>query len=200
MRSDEAAATLADIENVVAKVKQSRIYRTAALLIILWGFVDLARDLLIALKPGGSARAGSWSTSSGSPEPSPSCVIVHPPPAFCCAFFRPSPSSTPSAGSGLASSWTSGRERRRRSGRRCSCSANVWRACGSARPSRRPASVSPRSSSPDTSGRARLSTCGWRPSPASASSPAGCGCGGAEGWTPRTTSSTSRCVCASWRR
>jgi hypothetical protein len=51
IRSDEAAATLADIENVVAKVKQSRIYRTAALVIILWGFVDLARDLLIALEP-----------------------------------------------------------------------------------------------------------------------------------------------------
>jgi hypothetical protein len=51
IRCDEAAATLADIENVVAKVKQLRIYRTAALVIILWGFVDLARDLLIAVSP-----------------------------------------------------------------------------------------------------------------------------------------------------
>ncbi len=51
IRSDEAAATLADIESVVAKVKQSRIYRDAALVIILWGFVDLARDLMIALEP-----------------------------------------------------------------------------------------------------------------------------------------------------
>src|SRR5208337_3741832 len=51
IRSDEAAATLADIESVVAKVKQSRIYRDAALVIILWGFVDLARDLMIALDP-----------------------------------------------------------------------------------------------------------------------------------------------------
>ena len=49
--SDEAAATLADIESVVAKVKQSRIYRNAALVIILWGLVDLARDLMIALEP-----------------------------------------------------------------------------------------------------------------------------------------------------
>jgi hypothetical protein len=52
-RSDEAAAMLADIENIVAKVKQSRIYRNAALLIVLWGVVDLVRDLLIALWPQG---------------------------------------------------------------------------------------------------------------------------------------------------
>jgi hypothetical protein len=31
LRSDEAAAMLADVESVVAKVKQSRIYRNAAL-------------------------------------------------------------------------------------------------------------------------------------------------------------------------
>jgi hypothetical protein len=52
IRSDEAAAMLADVDSVVAKVKQSRIYRSAALIIILWGVVNLARDALIAIAPG----------------------------------------------------------------------------------------------------------------------------------------------------
>ena len=51
IRSDEAQAMLKDVESVVAKVKQSRIYRCAALIIILWGVVDLVRDLLIAVDP-----------------------------------------------------------------------------------------------------------------------------------------------------
>ncbi len=51
IRSDEAAAMLADVESVVAKVKQSRIYRNAALIIMLWGLVDLARYGLIAIWP-----------------------------------------------------------------------------------------------------------------------------------------------------
>ena len=49
--SDQAAAMLADVDSVVAKVKQSRIYRSAALIIILWGVVNLVRDGLIALAP-----------------------------------------------------------------------------------------------------------------------------------------------------
>jgi hypothetical protein len=49
--SDEAAAMLADVETVVAKVKQSRIYRDAALIMMLWGVVNLARDGLIAIGP-----------------------------------------------------------------------------------------------------------------------------------------------------
>jgi hypothetical protein len=51
IRSDEAASMLADVETVVARVRQSRIYRNAALIIILWGVVNLARDTLIALEP-----------------------------------------------------------------------------------------------------------------------------------------------------
>jgi hypothetical protein len=51
IQSDEAAAMLADVERVVSTVKQSRIYRNAALIIILWGVVDLVRDLLIAVEP-----------------------------------------------------------------------------------------------------------------------------------------------------
>ncbi len=51
IRSDEAAAMLADVESVVARVKQSRLYRNAGLIIMLWGVVDLVRDLLIALEP-----------------------------------------------------------------------------------------------------------------------------------------------------
>jgi hypothetical protein len=52
IRSDEAARMLADVDSVVAKVKQSRIYRSAALIIMLWGAINLARDGLIALAPG----------------------------------------------------------------------------------------------------------------------------------------------------
>jgi len=51
LRSDEAAKMLADVESVVAKVKQSRIYRSAALIIMLWGVVNLARYALIAIAP-----------------------------------------------------------------------------------------------------------------------------------------------------
>jgi hypothetical protein len=51
IRSEEAAAMLADVDSVVARVKQSRIYRNAALIIILWGVVDLVRDLLVAVGP-----------------------------------------------------------------------------------------------------------------------------------------------------
>jgi hypothetical protein len=51
IRSHEAAAMLADVESIVARVKQSRVYRNAALIIILWGGVDLLRDLLIAMWP-----------------------------------------------------------------------------------------------------------------------------------------------------
>jgi hypothetical protein len=51
IRSDEAAAMTADVDSVVAKVKQSRIYRSAALIMILWGVVNLARDALIAMVP-----------------------------------------------------------------------------------------------------------------------------------------------------
>jgi hypothetical protein len=51
IRSDQAAAMLADVDSVVGKVKQSRIYRSAALIIMLWGAVNLVRDALIAMAP-----------------------------------------------------------------------------------------------------------------------------------------------------
>lgn len=51
IRSDEAATMLADVDSVVAKVKQSRIYRNAALIIILWGVVNIVRDVLVAAAP-----------------------------------------------------------------------------------------------------------------------------------------------------
>ena len=37
IRSDEAAAMLADVGAVVANDTQSRLYRTSALIMILWG-------------------------------------------------------------------------------------------------------------------------------------------------------------------
>ena len=51
IQTEEAAAMLADVESVVARVKQSRIYRNAAFIIIFWGVVNLARNLLIAIGP-----------------------------------------------------------------------------------------------------------------------------------------------------
>jgi hypothetical protein len=51
IRSDEAARMLADVESVVAKLKQSQIYRNAALIIMLWGLVNILRDGLIAIAP-----------------------------------------------------------------------------------------------------------------------------------------------------
>ncbi len=50
--SDQAAAMLADVDDVVARVKQSRLYRNAARIIMLWGAVNIVRYGLIALAPG----------------------------------------------------------------------------------------------------------------------------------------------------
>ena len=65
IRSDEAAAMLADVESVVAKVKQSRIYRNAALIFILWGVVDLVRDLLIWARPAWFGSQWFWVDLAG---------------------------------------------------------------------------------------------------------------------------------------
>jgi len=51
IQTEEAAAMLADVASVVARVKQSRIYRNAAFIIIFWGVVNLARNLFIAIGP-----------------------------------------------------------------------------------------------------------------------------------------------------
>lgn len=51
IKSDEAAAMLKDVESVVARVKQSRIYRSAGLVIMFWGALNLVRGLLIAFWP-----------------------------------------------------------------------------------------------------------------------------------------------------
>ena len=83
IRSDEAAAMLADVDSVVARVKQSRIYRNAALIIILWGVVDLVRDFSSRSALAGSARVGFSSTSSASSARSSCCATAR----------RPSPAS-----------------------------------------------------------------------------------------------------------
>ena len=64
IRSDEAAAMLADVDSVVAKVKQSRIYRSAALIIIPVGRRETSFATRWSRAPAQSARAGSWSTRS----------------------------------------------------------------------------------------------------------------------------------------
>ena len=60
IRSDEAARMLADVESVVAKLKQSQIYRNASLIFILWGGVDPVRDLLIWEKPAWFGSQWFW--------------------------------------------------------------------------------------------------------------------------------------------
>ena len=58
IRSDEAAATLAEVDRIVAEVKRSRVYRTTALITIVWGVVNLARGILVALSP--AAFGSRW--------------------------------------------------------------------------------------------------------------------------------------------
>ena len=110
--ADEAAAMLADVETVVARVKQSRVYRNAALIIILWGAVDLVRDLLICgVAAHGSLRDGFWRTPSASWARSRCCVSARRPPAASrCDSCRFRAASTPSAGSGRSCWVNSGRE------------------------------------------------------------------------------------------
>ena len=101
IRSDEAAATLAEIERVVAKVKQSRVYRTTALITIVWGVVDLARGILVALWP--AAFGPRWFLADLFGVAATIAIPGRCPRAaggFLCAFSRRSPSSTSSAGSG----------------------------------------------------------------------------------------------------
>ena len=162
IRSDEAAAMLADVDSVVAKVKQSRIYRSAALIIILWGVVDLVRDALIAVAPAwfgprwffvdalgvvGTIAILRRAAVAGARLPLRMLA------AFALVLRLRLDLGEPSrAASVRASRW--------RSGRRCSCSAMRSRAYGSARRFRRSASASRRSSSPATSGQAMRFRCG----------------------------------------
>jgi hypothetical protein len=53
----EASAMLADVEAVIGKVKQSRSYRLAGLVMILWGVIVVAGNILAALSP----RWAGWS-------------------------------------------------------------------------------------------------------------------------------------------
>ena len=102
IRSDEAAATLAEIERVVAKVKQSRVYRAAALITILWGVVNLARGLLVAAWP---TLFGTRWFLADLVGVAATIVILRLRAARAAGGSRsaslpPSPSSTASAGSG----------------------------------------------------------------------------------------------------
>jgi hypothetical protein len=91
---------LADVESVVARVKQSRIYRSAALVMMLWGVVNLVRDGLIALAP--QWFGSRWFLiDAASPARSLSSVVARPPArALRCECWRRFCSSTFSAGSG----------------------------------------------------------------------------------------------------
>jgi hypothetical protein len=49
--SKEASAILADIDSVVASVKQSRVYRNAGTILVIWGVIDAARALFFLAAP-----------------------------------------------------------------------------------------------------------------------------------------------------
>jgi hypothetical protein len=54
--SGQAGAMLAEVEAIVARVKQSQIYRLAGIMLVLWGVVVIAGNLISALAP----RWSSW--------------------------------------------------------------------------------------------------------------------------------------------
>lgn len=53
---EEAGAMLADVESVVARVKQSRLYRRAGAIFVLWGALFFARQALFVFAPGFAAH------------------------------------------------------------------------------------------------------------------------------------------------
>jgi hypothetical protein len=55
--SGEAGAMLADVEAIVARVKQSQIYRVAGVTLILWGAIVIAGNLAAAFAPHWAGRA-----------------------------------------------------------------------------------------------------------------------------------------------
>jgi hypothetical protein len=56
--SQEAGATLAEIDSVVARVRQSRRYRLVGALLVLWGAIIAAADLIGFVWP--RASIGTW--------------------------------------------------------------------------------------------------------------------------------------------
>src|SRR5271170_961639 len=48
---NEASAMLADVEAIIGKVKQSRSYRVAGVVMILWGVIVIAGNILSAVAP-----------------------------------------------------------------------------------------------------------------------------------------------------
>jgi len=53
----EAGAMLADVDDIVARVKQSRIYRTSSRILMFWGVVVVFGNLILAIMP----RWAGWS-------------------------------------------------------------------------------------------------------------------------------------------
>jgi len=57
MNAEQAGAMLAEVEAVVAKVKQSRVYRLAGALLVVWGAIVVAADLVGFVAPRWSILA-----------------------------------------------------------------------------------------------------------------------------------------------
>jgi hypothetical protein len=56
----QASAMLADVDSVVSRVKQSRIYRRSGDILILWGVLHLARFVLFRLAPLFASTGWIW--------------------------------------------------------------------------------------------------------------------------------------------
>ena len=138
---NEAGAMLADVDAIVARVKQSRIYRLTGALLILWGAIVVAGDLFGFVWPRWSVWAWRAADALGAAA---SFAMLRAGPDVprriaAGAFSPPSRCLSPSACCGASASAASGRASSTRSGRPCSCSATRSPACGSAPPSPRSA-------------------------------------------------------------
>jgi hypothetical protein len=55
--SGQAGAMLADVEAIIARVKQSQIYRLAGISLIFWGAIIIAGNIVVAFAPHWATRA-----------------------------------------------------------------------------------------------------------------------------------------------
>ena len=107
--SQQASAMLADVDGVVRRVKQSRIYRRSGDIFIVWGALQFARHALFVVFP--RLAVVGWFSVDLVGVALTVLMLRHDlggAGAFRCACLRPSRCSMASAGSGPTSSATLG--------------------------------------------------------------------------------------------
>ena len=65
MDAEQAGAILAEVDSIVAKVRQSSLYRLTGALLVLWGAIVVAADLIGFVWPRGSAWTWAAATALG---------------------------------------------------------------------------------------------------------------------------------------